>query len=134
MTWAAVLEEPLFRGFLWGYLRRVRWKDGWIWLFQALLITLGHVFYLKTEAIGPWFIRMMLPSLVIGFIAWRAKSIFASMVTHGVFNASNDMLFHTRSLLEAVKVGWTAVIVIMVIFAGIWIGEWMHHRQIPATS
>jgi membrane protease YdiL (CAAX protease family) len=26
MTWAAVFEEPLFRGFLWGYLRRVRWK------------------------------------------------------------------------------------------------------------
>ena len=134
MTWAAVFEEPLFRGFLWGYLRRVRWKDGWIWLFQAILFTLGHVFYLRTEAIGPWFIRMLLPSLVIGFIAWRAKSIFASMVTHGMFNASNDMLFHTRSLAEALKVGWTAVIVIMVILAGIWIGEWMHRRQTPATG
>ena len=133
-TWAAVWEEPLFRGFFWGYLRRVQWKDGWIWPFQALLFTLGHVFYLQSEAIGPWFIRMMLPALIIGFIAWQARSIFASMVTHGIFNASNDMLFHTRSLLEAVKVGWTAVIAITVIFAAIWIGEWMHHRQTPATS
>jgi membrane protease YdiL (CAAX protease family) len=105
MTWAAVFEEPLFRGFLWGYLRRVQWENGWIWLFQAILFTLGHVYYLQTEAIGPWFVRMMLTSLVIGFIAWRAKSIFASMVTHGMFNTSNDMLFHTRSLSEAVKVG-----------------------------
>jgi hypothetical protein len=75
---------------------------------------------------------MMLTSLVIGFIAWQAKSIFASMVTHGMFNASNDMLFHTRSLSEAIKVGWTAVAVILLIFAGIWIVEWMRHRQIPA--
>jgi membrane protease YdiL (CAAX protease family) len=77
---------------------------------------------------------MMLPSLIIGFIAWRAKSIFASMVTHGVFNASGDMLLHTRSLAEAVKVGWNAVIVMMVVLAGIWIGEWMGNRQVPATS
>ena len=30
MTMAAVFEEPLFRGFLWGYLRRMHWKNGWI--------------------------------------------------------------------------------------------------------
>ena len=119
MTSAAVFEEPLFRGFLWGYLRRVRWKDGWIWLFQALLFTLGHIYYLQTEAPGPWFVRILLTSLVIGFIAWRAKSIFASLVTHGMFNASHDMLMHTRSFSEAVKVGWTAVVVIMAIFAAL---------------
>ena len=134
MTGAAVFEEPLFRGFLWGYLRRIQWKDGWIWLFQALFFTLGHVYYLQTEASRPWFIRIMLTSLIIGFIAWRAKSIFASMVTHGMFNASNDMLMHTRSLSEAVKLGWITVIVIMVIFAGIWIGKWMRQRQISATG
>src|SRR5512133_373981 len=133
MTWAAVFEEPLFRGFLWGYLRRIRWKDGWIWLFQALLFTLGHVYYLQAEAIAPWFVRMMLPSLIIGFIAWRAKSIFASMVTHGMFNASHDMLAHTRSLAEAVKVGWTAAVIILVMLVGIWISGWMRHRQVPAT-
>lgn len=134
MTWAAVFEEPLFRGFLWGYLRRVRWKDGWICLFQAILFTLGHVVYLQTEPIGPWFIRMMLPSLVIGFIAWRAKSIFASMVTHGMFNASNDMLWRTRSLAEAVKVSWSAVVIIMVILAVIWLVEGIRHKQICTTG
>ena len=134
MTMAAVFEEPLFRGFLWGYLRRIRWKDGWIWLFQALLFTLGHIYYLQTEAIGPWFLRIMLPALLIGFIAWRAKSIFASMVTHGFFNASGDMLLHTRSLSEAVNVGWIAITIIMVIFAAIWLVEWLRHSQIPAAT
>jgi membrane protease YdiL (CAAX protease family) len=134
MTGAAVFEEPLFRGFVWGYLRRAQWKDGWIWLFQALFFTLGHVYYLQTEATGPWFIRIMLTSLIIGFIAWRAKSIFASMVTHGMFNASNDMLMHTRSLSEAVKVGWMTVIVIVVIFAGIWIGRWIRQRQVSIAG
>ena len=134
MTMAGVIEEPLFRGFLWGYLRRARWNDGWIWLFQALVFTLGHVYYLRTEAIGPWFLRMMLPALIIGFIAWRAKSIFASMVTHGFINASGDMLLHSPSLPEAVKFGWTAILVILVIFIVVWIAQWIRHRQVPATS
>ncbi len=134
MTMAAVFEEPLFRGFLWGYLRRARWKDGWIWPFQALLFTLAHVYYLQTEAIGPWFLRIALPALLIGFIAWQAKSIFASMVTHGFFNASGDMLLHTRSLSQAVNVGWTVIILILVIFAVVWIAERIRRRPIPAAS
>ena len=134
MTTAAVFEEPLFRGFLWGYLRRMHWQDGWIWLFQASLFTLGHVYFLQTEPIGPWFMRIMLTSLVIGFMAWKAQSIFASMVTHGMFNASNSMLLHTRSLAEAVNVGWSVVIIIMVIVAGLWIVKSVRHREMPAAS
>jgi len=134
ITLAGVYEEPLFRGFLWGYLRRAHWKDGWIWPFQALLFTLGHVYYLQTEAIGPWFLRIVLPALLIGFIAWRAKSIFASMVTHGFFNASGDVLLHSRSLSEAVNFGWIVVMIILVIFAVVWTVEWMRHRQVPTAS
>jgi len=43
---AATLEEPLFRGFLWGYLRLQGWNEKWIWLFQALLFWVGHIYYL----------------------------------------------------------------------------------------
>jgi membrane protease YdiL (CAAX protease family) len=134
MVMAGVFEEPLFRGFLWGYLRRAHWKNVWIWLFQALLFTVAHVYYLQTEAVGPWFVRIMLPSLLIGFIAWRAKSIFASMVTHAFFNASGDMLLHTRSLTEGVRVGLTAVLIILAIFAVVWIVKWMRRGQVPAAS
>ena len=134
MTMAGVFEEPLFRGFIWGYLRRAQWKDGWIWLIQALLFTLAHVYYLQTEALGPWFARIMLPALLIGFIAWRAKSIFASMVTHAFFNASGDILLHTGSLQEGIGVGWTAILLLLVIFAGVSIVRWLRSRQTPAAS
>lgn len=134
MTMAGVFEEPLFRGFLWGYLRRAQWKDGWIWLLQALLFTLAHVYYLQTEFLGPWFVRIMLPALLIGFIAWRAKSIFASMVTHAFFNASGDILLHTGSLEEGIKLGWTAILLLLVIFAGIWIVPWLRSKKIPAAT
>jgi hypothetical protein len=45
LGYAAVSEEPLFRGFLWGYLRQSKWKDVWIWLFQTGLFTLSHIYY-----------------------------------------------------------------------------------------
>jgi hypothetical protein len=132
MTTAAVWEEPLFRGFLWGYLRRWRWPNVLIWLFQAALFASGHIYYLKEEAFVPWLIRMMLPALLTGLIAWQARSIFASMVTHGVFNASWDMLIHTRSLSEAIQVSWSVVVILTGILAAVWILEWLRHRRASA--
>jgi membrane protease YdiL (CAAX protease family) len=121
MNIAAILEEPLFRGFLWGYLRHWHWPNALIWLFQAVLFTLAHVYYLKEEAFVPWLIRIMLPSLVIGLVAWQARSIFASMVTHGVFNASADMLMHARSFSEAQNVSWIAILVLAAFLVSLWI-------------
>ena len=129
MTNAAVWEEPLFRGFLWGYLRLAKWKNVWIWLFQAVLFTLGHVYYLRSEAFVPWLIRMLLPSLLIGFIAWRAGSIFASMVTHGTFNACGDILFHSKSLSGAMQVAWSGMIILAVILGCVLIFEWRVQYQ-----
>lgn len=128
-TNAAVWEEPLFRGFLWGYLRQARWPNMVIWIFQALLFTTGHIYYLKDEALFPWFVRMFLPSLIIGLIAWRAKSIFASMLTHGMFNASGDMLLHMGSLSEAIGVCWSAIMILVILLILVWILEIMIHRK-----
>jgi len=108
MVNAAVWEEPLFRGFLWGYLRMARWKNVWIWLFQAGLFTLSHVYYLREEPFLTWLLRLMIPSLLLGLVAWRARSISASMVTHGFLNASGDLLMHFGTLDEAVQIAWTA--------------------------
>jgi membrane protease YdiL (CAAX protease family) len=110
---AAVMEEPLFRGFLWGYLRIAKLNNFWIWIFQALFFTAGHVYYLPSEPLGTWFIRMILPALLLGLIAWGAKSIFASMVTHGTFNAVSDMLAHSGSLQDGLMISWQAVIILL---------------------
>lgn len=114
MSNAAVFEEPLFRGFLWGYLRLAKWKNVWIWLFQAGLFTLGHVYYLRAEPFESWLIRLLVPSLVLGLVAWGARSITASMVTHGFINATNDLLMHQGTLEQAIGTAWAAAIILAV--------------------
>lgn len=84
--YAAVNEEPVFRGFLWGHLQKGGWRDVWIWLFQAGLFVFAHLYYINTAPIMFWFI-VPLGALVFGWLAWCSRSIAASMVTHGVSNA-----------------------------------------------
>lgn len=95
LTRAASLEEPLFRGFLWGYLRLAGWKDVWIWLFQAGLFMLGHVYYFGQYNVSFWVI-VPIGGLVIGWTAWRARSIGASMIVHGFGNSLGDLVGHFR--------------------------------------
>jgi membrane protease YdiL (CAAX protease family) len=83
--YAAISEEPVFRGFLWGYLHKSGWRDVYIWLFQAILFTLGHLYYFNTLPISFWLI-VPLGALVMGWLAWRSRSIATSMAAHGVMN------------------------------------------------
>jgi membrane protease YdiL (CAAX protease family) len=86
LGYAAVTEEPLFRGFLWGYLRKLKWPEWWIWLFQAGLFMLGHIYYVTTAPISFWII-VPTGGLVLGWLAWRSRSIATSMAAHGAMNA-----------------------------------------------
>ncbi len=85
LGYAAVSEEPLFRGFLWGYLRKAGWQEVWIWLFQAGLFMIGHMYYLKNALISFWII-VPIGALVYGWVAWRSRSITASMAAHATLN------------------------------------------------
>lgn len=85
MFYAGAMEEPLFRGFLWGALRRLGWRNGWICLFQAGIFCLGHIYYIPAKlywSFGFTFIA----ALVFGFLAWRSRSIATSMAAHGFVN------------------------------------------------
>ncbi len=98
LGFAAVTEEPLFRGFLWGYLRKARWREVWIWLFQAGLFWLGHIYYLNKSPILFWLI-VPINALVFGILAWRSRSIATSMVVHAIGNGltfylANVILFY----------------------------------------
>ncbi len=95
--YAAVSEEPLFRGFLWGYLRKNGWRDVWIWLFQAGLFGLAHFYYINAAPISFWLIVPLL-ALVQGWLVWRSRSIATSMVAHGVANG----LGYTMGYLVAI--------------------------------
>jgi membrane protease YdiL (CAAX protease family) len=83
---ASILEEPVFRGFLWGYLYKVGWEEKWIWLFQAGLFWLAHLDYILSS---PYSFLIVLPmvGLVLGRQVWRTHSITISMFTHASYNS-----------------------------------------------
>lgn len=96
---AAINEEPVFRGFLWGYLRKIGWRELWIWLFQGLLFVLAHLYYLNSAPISFWFIVPLI-ALVTGWLAWRSRSIATSMSAHGVINGLGYTLGYIVAFLR----------------------------------
>jgi membrane protease YdiL (CAAX protease family) len=89
---AAINEEPLFRGILWGQLRQAGWKETWIWLFQAGLFTFSHGGLFMGSDVIPWLIFYLAGGLAFGLIVWRARSIAPSMLAHAVFNTSSVLI------------------------------------------
>lgn len=84
--YAAVSEEPLFRGILWGMLRKVGWHNTLIWLVQAALFVLGHVFYFGVFPMSFWIV-VPVGSLILGGLAWRSRTIASSIGAHAISNA-----------------------------------------------
>jgi membrane protease YdiL (CAAX protease family) len=82
---AALAEEPFFRGFLWGSLRKAGIKDVWCWLIQAGLFWLGHAYALLYVPASFWMI-VPVGGLVLGWLAWRSRSIAPGILAHGLAN------------------------------------------------
>lgn len=84
MGHSAILEEPAFRGFLWGYLERHRLHPASIWQLQAVLFWLAHLRYLDR----PFTLWIALPvgGLVFGWLSWKSRSISASLLAHAAYN------------------------------------------------
>lgn len=95
LVYAGIAEEPFFRGFLWGGLRRAGWKDSWILVFQVILFMVGHLYYFRSLPLSFWII-VPLGGLVTGVLAWRSRSIATSMAGHGFFNAVGQMIAFYR--------------------------------------
>ncbi len=89
--YAGVTEEPMFRGFLWGYLRKAGWRDWWICLFQSALFMFAHIYNLNNSLFAFW-ITAPLGALVLGFLVWRSRSISTSLAAHGAINAFAQVL------------------------------------------
>jgi membrane protease YdiL (CAAX protease family) len=95
LLYAGIDEEPFFRGFLWGALRRAGWKEVWVWVFQGLLFWLAHIYWLDRSPVTFWVI-VPLGGLAFGALAWRSRSIGVSMIAHGLANAVLKMVVSYR--------------------------------------
>jgi membrane protease YdiL (CAAX protease family) len=84
-VFAALNEEPVFRGLLWGCLVRLNWPVRQILLFQAALFAFAH---LDALIVGSWITPLIafLLALVFGWLAWRSRTIASSTIAHGIIN------------------------------------------------
>lgn len=85
LGYAAVTEEPLFRAFLWVHLLKAGWKPVWVWLFQAGLFMLGHIYYINVLPVSFWLL-VPLAGLILGALVWRSKTISSSLAAHAIMN------------------------------------------------
>jgi membrane protease YdiL (CAAX protease family) len=99
LGYVAVTEEALFRGFLWGYLQKAGWKNIWIWLFQAGLFMLGHIYYIDKNPLLFWVI-VPISALVMGVLVWRSKTISSSLAAHATLNTFGYAIGYIISLLN----------------------------------
>jgi hypothetical protein len=65
LGYAAVSEEPLFKGFLWGYLEKKGINNYKILLFQTILFTVAHIYYFPDSLLA-LFIIVPVSTLIFG--------------------------------------------------------------------
>lgn len=82
---AALIEEPLFRGFLLGFLRRWGLGEVAAVVVQAIVFLAGHLRY---AARGQWWMFgwVLAFGLILGWQASRHRTIAGTVVTHALVN------------------------------------------------
>jgi membrane protease YdiL (CAAX protease family) len=100
LGFAPLNEEPLFRGFLWGYLRQSKWREMGILFFQAVLFTSAHVYFASQYPLTFW-VLIPCTAILLGLLTWRARSIAPAIFTHGLVNGSVYVLL--LNFLEILK-------------------------------
>jgi membrane protease YdiL (CAAX protease family) len=90
-SFAAILEEFLFRGFLWGYLKRKGWKESKIFWAQGILFWLLHFSKLL---VTPFTFFLILPvtTYISSKLTMHSKQIYPAFLSHAVINAVCSML------------------------------------------
>ena len=81
-----VIEEVIFRGLLWMFLKFLSWTDPKIIILQAVLFWLSHTYYMFANPILFWII-IPIVSILLGIMVWRYKSITSSTIAHILFNS-----------------------------------------------
>lgn len=89
-SFGALIEEMLFRGFLWGYLRREAWNETKIVWTQGLLYWLLHVSKIVTPF--TFFIFIPIITFIFSKLTLRSKQLYPSIIAHLVINVISTML------------------------------------------
>ena len=61
-------------------------------MFQALLFSIAHLYYLYSGSLYSLFIIVPISGLIFGLIAYRSKSIGNSMICHALINGIGELI------------------------------------------
>jgi membrane protease YdiL (CAAX protease family) len=81
----SILEEPIFRGFLWGYLRKKGFNERRILWIQAFLFWISHIGFINT--FYAFFLTIPIRGLFFGWLVLRSKSLAPSIIAHAIYNS-----------------------------------------------
>jgi membrane protease YdiL (CAAX protease family) len=88
---SAILEEPLFRGFLWGYLSHRGLEEKKIIFIQAILFWAVHINYLSKPYV--FCIALPIAGIVFGIMVWKSDSLASVIGAHGIYNVILGIFF-----------------------------------------
>ena len=90
VSFGAVIEEILFRGFLWGYLKRAGWHENKIFWTQGMLFWFMHLSKILTPF--TFFITVPIATMIYSKLTLKSKQIYPAIVAHMIVNILSAML------------------------------------------
>lgn len=92
LSFVVLLEEIVFRGVLWGYLRRFGWTENSAFWGQAILFWLLHFW----QIVNPitFFITIPLGTLAYSILVRYSKQILPSIILHTILNTVGPFIVY----------------------------------------
>jgi membrane protease YdiL (CAAX protease family) len=89
-SFGAVIEEILFRGFLWGYLKRAGWHENRIFWMQGTLFWFLHLSKIFTPF--TFFIIIPIIAMICSKLTLKSGQLYPAIIAHMIINILSAML------------------------------------------
>lgn len=91
LSFNAPIEEILFRAFLWGYLKKMKWDSTKIFLTQGGLFWVSHIGKI-VESPLTFFISIPILTYTVSKLAKESQQISPSIISHLIVNTLSSIL------------------------------------------
>lgn len=87
-----IIEEILFRGFLWGYLKKENWNNNKIAWFQGILFWAIHSSRIIVTPVS-FLVIIPLLTFVLTVLVLKSQQIYPSILSHAVVNIMSKLFY-----------------------------------------
>jgi membrane protease YdiL (CAAX protease family) len=93
LSFVAPIEEILFRGFVWGYLRKLNWEVNKIFWVQGALFWFLHISRISSPL--TFFVSIPISTYILSELTRRSHQISPSIISHLIINTVVSVLLAT---------------------------------------